>query len=369
MNKSYLHELLHSAGVSVNGNNPWDIKVYNDKFYTEALPEGTLGVGTAYIRKWWECSQLDEFCFRVLASNIDQKIKSNWRLLTEAILARIFNRQTRKLAVKNGQRHYDIGNDLFTQMLDQRMTYTCGYWKNATTLDQAQEHKLDLTCRKLNLQPGMHVLDIGCGWGSFAKFAAENYDVQVTGITISVDQIDLGKALCADLPVKLELRDYRELDGRYDRIVSLGMFEHVGYKNYTDFMRIAHRCLSDDGLFLLHTIGSNTSGTFIDPWLDKYIFPGALLPSIKQIGHAIEGLFVMEDWHNFSADYDRTLVAWHDNFVKNWDALSDRYDEMFFRMWRYYLLMCAGTFRARKNQLWQIVLSSNGVPGGYESIR
>ena len=265
--------------------------------------------------------------------------------------------------------HYDLSTDLFQCMLDKRMTYTSAYWNNAADLDEAQERKLDLTCRKLYLQPGMQVLDIGCGWGSFAKFAAEKYGVHVTGITVSNDQVKIGNELCAGLPVHIVFKDYREITGQYDRIVSLGMFEHVGYKKYRRFMMIVNQSLRDNGLFLLHTIGGNKSVTRIDPWLDKYIFHGAMLPSIRQIGQAIEGLFVMEDWHNFSADYDRTLMAWYQRFQQHWPTLRNKFDDRFFRLWKYYLLMCAGSFRSRYNQLWQIVLAKNGVPGGYMSIR
>jgi cyclopropane-fatty-acyl-phospholipid synthase len=250
-------------------------------------------------------------------------------------------------------------------MLDKRMVYTCGYWKDAKTLDEAQEAKLDLTCKKLNLKPGMKVLDIGCGWGSFAKYAAEKYKVKVVGITVSKEQAVLAKALCKGLPIEIRLQDYRDLNEKFDRIVSLGMFEHVGYKNYKTYMKVVHRCLKDDGLFLLHTIGGNKSVKSTDPWIDKYIFPNSMLPSIKQMGDAIEDYFVMEDWHNFSADYDKTLMAWYNNFENSWNKLKDDYDERFHRMWRYYLLACAGTFRARKSQLWQIVLSKDGIKEGY----
>jgi len=272
-------------------------------------------------------------------------------------------------AYRNGQAHYDIGNALYERMLYRRRTYTCGYWETAHTLDEAQEAKLDLACRKLELKAGMRVLDIGCGWGSWAKYAAENYGVEVVGITVSKAQAELGREMCAGLPVEIRLQDYREVNEKFDAIVSLGMFEHVGYKNYRRYMEIVHRCLRGDGLFLLHTIGGNRSVTSIDPWTDKYIFPNSMIPSITQIGAAIENLFVMEDWHNFSADYDHTLMAWHENFERHWDALKPDYDETFHAMWRYYLLACAGTFRARENQLWQIVFSKRGVSGGYKSVR
>ena len=239
-------------------------------------------------------------------------------------------------------------------------------------MDSAQEAKLDLVCRKIGLKPGMTVLDIGCGWGSFAKYAAEKYGAHVTGITVSKAQVELGKKLCKGLPVKFQLIDYRGVKGKYDRVVSLGMFEHVGYKNYRRYMEVVHRCLKDNGLFLLHTIGGNVSAKANDAWTEKYIFPNSLSPSASQLTKAYEGLFVMEDWHNFGIYYDKTLMAWHNNFNKGWEKLrekNEKYDERFKRMWNYYLLSCAGSFRARNIQLWQIVLSKNGVSGGYKSIR
>jgi cyclopropane-fatty-acyl-phospholipid synthase len=255
-------------------------------------------------------------------------------------------------------------------MLDKRMNYSCAYWKNAQNLDQAQENKLELICRKINLKPGMRVLDIGCGWSAFGKYAAEKYDVKVTGITVSKEQVELGRKFCEGLPVEIRLMDYRGLNEKFDRIVSVGMFEHVGYKNYRTFFETANKCLTEDGLFLLHTIGTNKSEDTLDIWSEKYIFPNGMLPSVAQIGKTIENLFVMEDWHNFGTDYDKTLMAWYNNFDKNWEKIKDKYSERFYRMWKYFLLSSAGSFRSRRrSQLWQIVLSKNGVPGGYQSVR
>ena len=281
------------------------------------------------------------------------------------------NLQKKSKAYKIGRRHYDIGNDLFTLMLDKRMIYSCGYWKDAKNLDQAQTAKLDLICKKIGLEPGMSVLDIGCGWGGFAKYAAEKYNVNVVGITISKEQAELAAEMCKDLPVAIKLQDYRRLEEKFDRIVSVGMIEHVGYKNYETYMKIVHDCLKEDGLFLLQTIGVNKSLVFGDAWMDKYIFPDAMLPSPVYIAGAVEGLFVMEDWHNFGADYDHTLMAWYDNFEKNWDRIkkNKKYDEKFYQVWKYYLLSCAGACRSRYLQLWQIVFSKKGLPGGYESVR
>lgn len=363
-----IRQMLAEAGVTVGGSQPWDIQIHDARLYRRVVRHGTLGLGEAYMEGWWDCEALDAFICKALQASLDNQT----RTLRDSLLAfhaLIANLQSQTRAWVVGERHYDIGNRLYERMLDRSMTYTCGYWRNAADLDQAQHHKLDLICRKLDLKAGQRVLDIGCGWGSFAAHAARYYGAEVVGITISREQAELARQRCAGLPVEIQLRDYREMDKRFDHIVSIGMFEHVGWKNHRTYLEAVHRCLSQDGLFLLHSIGSNRSTTHTDPWIDRYIFPNGSLPSAQQIGKAIEGLFVLEDWHSFGADYDRTLMAWHANFEAAWPELSEHYDERFRRMWRYYLLTCAGSFRARKNQLWQLVLSRGGVPGGYRSIR
>jgi len=366
--KKKTQDILAIANVRINGSRPWDIKVHNDAFYQRILSGGSLAVGESYMDGWWSCNRLDEFFSKVFKAELETKI-SNWKFLLYYLKAKFLNLQNKSRAFYIGKAHYDIGNEIYTSMLDSRMTYTCGYWKNASTLDEAQEAKLDLVCRKIGLQKGMKVLDIGCGWGSFAKYAAEKYKIKVVGITVSKEQLMLARKLCRGLPIEIRLQDYRDVREKFDRIISLGMFEHVGCKNYRTYMKVAHQCLNENGLFLLHTIGRNNSIISNDPWIEKYIFPNSVLPSIKQIGAAIEGLFVMEDWHNFGADYDKTLMAWFKNFDTNWNKLKFRYNERFYKMWKFYLLACAGTFRARKNQLWQIVLSKKGVPGGYVLLR
>lgn len=367
--RAKLEQLLEGTGIAFNGSNPWDIKVYDSNLYERVITQGSIGLGEAYMDEWWESDQLDELFNKFCSGLLVRRVKLDPQSIKNGLWAYFSNRQSKTFASKIIKRHYDIGNDLYRSMLDKHLAYSCGYWKNAKTLDQAQEHKFDLICRKLNLQPGQKILDMGCGWAGFMEYAAENYRVSCVGITLSAEQYHFGTALCADLPIDIHLMDYRDLDESFDHIVSVGMFEHVGYKNYSEYMRIARRCLKDDGLFLLHTIGGNKSVITTDPWMDKYIFPGGMLPSIRQISNAIEGLFVMEDWHNFGADYDKTLMCWFDNFAKNWDTIKHQYDDRFFRMWKYYLLSCAGAFRARGNQLWQVVFSKNGVPGGYQSVR
>ena len=290
-------------------------------------------------------------------------------LVLGVLRSRVLNLQRLK-TFEVAEKHYDIGNDLYAAMLDQRMIYSCGYWKDAQTLDAAQEAKLDLICRKVGLEPGMRILDIGSGWGGFLRFAAERYGVEGVGLTVSKEQAEYANANRGNLPIETRLQDYLGMDGKFDRVISIGMFEHVGVKNYRAYMEKVRQLLNDDGLFLLHTIGGNFSQTHGDPWSDKYIFPNGMLPSTKQLGSSVEGLFVIEDWHNFGAYYDTTLLAWLENFERAWPNLKgEKYDERFYRMWRYYLCSFAGAFRARAIQLWQVVLSPNGVPGGYSSIR
>ncbi|MBW1703618.1 MAG: cyclopropane fatty acyl phospholipid synthase [Deltaproteobacteria bacterium] len=363
-----VERLLSFADVKIGGDRPWDIQVHNKDLYVRLMAKGSLGLGESYMDGWWDCKCLDEFFHRVLRAKLDDKINP-WSGLFSILKAKLFNLQKPSRAFLIGRHHYDIGNNLYRHMLDERLIYSSGYWKNASTLDESQEAKLDLVCRKLELQSGMKVMDIGCGWGGTARFAAERYQVEVVGITVSEEQVKFGKKLCQGLPVEIRLQDYRGLKGTFDRILSLGMFEHVGYKNYTTFMRTVKSLLKDGGIFLLHTIGGNRSVTGTDPWIERYIFPNSMLPSSRQICEAIEGLFVLEDWHSFGADYDKTLMHWFQNFHDNWDALKEEYDERFYRMWKYYLLSCAGSFRARTNQLWQIVLSAEGIPGGYHSPR
>ena len=363
-----VERLLSFADVKIDGDRPWDLQVHNEDLYAKLLAEGSLGLGESYMDGWWDCNRLDEFFNRILRAKLDERVKP-WSVLFGILKAKLFNSQKPSRAFQIGQHHYDIGNNLYRHMLGERLIYSCGYWKNASTLDQAQEAKLDLVYRKLDLQPGMHVLDIGCGWGGTAKFAAERYQVEVVGITVSEEQARFGKELCQGLPVEIRLQDYRGLEGAFDRILCLGMFEHVGYKNYGTFMRAVNSYLKDGGLFLLHTIGGNRSVTRNDPWIERYIFPNSMLPSAKHVSSAIEGIFVLEDWHSFGPDYDKTLMQWFRNFHENWDILKEYYDERFYRMWKYYLLSCAGSFRARINQLWQIVLSPGGIPGGYRAPR
>ncbi len=370
------YNLLNRAGVTLNGNEPWDMQMHHPKLFERIFANGTMGVGEAYMDSWWDADALDEFFYRIFASDIDKEVRKAgfiWLMLK----SRLLNNQNKHKAFEVGEAHYDMGNILYRRMLDTHMAYSCGYWKDANTLDDAQTAKLDLICRKLNIQKGQRLLDIGCGWGSFSRFAAQHYGANVVGVTISKEQHALAVERCKGLPVDIRLQDYRDIeDGPFDHLISIGMFEHVGPKNYRTYFEKAHKLLKKDGLFLLHTIGNSTSGKAADPWIDKYIFPNGILPSLKQIADSMEtgglvpgNLFVVEDMHNFGADYDHTLMAWWHNFDAAWPELKQQYNETFYRMWKFYLLSLAGAFPARRYQLWQFVLSPRGVESGYTSIR
>jgi cyclopropane-fatty-acyl-phospholipid synthase len=366
--KEKLNQQLSVAGICFDGPNIWDPRVRNSRLYSRIMAQGTLGLGEAYMEGWWECEALDQFFYRVLRHGISEQMKfplSTWRRWG----AKLINLQTSRRAFIVGKRHYDVGNDLYMRMLDPMLIYSCGYWQAADNLADAQIAKLRLVFDKLKLSSGMRVLDIGCGWGGAARFAAQHYGVEVVGVSISQQQVDFANSHKEGLAVKYIYQDYRELQGCFDRVYSIGMFEHVGQKNYHTYLDKVANLLTDDGLFLLHTIGRNETASGNDPWVDRYIFPNGALPSIQQIGRDCEGRFVVEDMHNFGFDYDTTLLAWHENFSQAWPQLKDRHDTLFKRMWEYYLLSFAGAFRARDLQVWQWVLSPKGLQSGYRSPR
>jgi len=359
--ESFARNLLEKVGIEINGIHPWDIQVHDPKFYDRVLQDPEFQFGETYMDGLWDCDALDEAVTRILRGNLLSNLKVGFRTMLLILRTRLLNLQSRSRSFQVGETHYDLGNDLYQAMLDKRMNYTCAYWKGASTLDEAQEAKLELICKKISLQPGMTVLELGCGWGSFAKYAAENYGVSILGVTVSKEQVELGTKLCAGLPVTLKLQDYREVTGLYDRVISIGILEHVGYRNYRTYMNVVNRTLKPGGIAFFHTIGSNTSVTRTNAWTNKYIFPNGMLPSIAQLGRAMEGLFVMEDWHNIGPHYDRTLMSWYANFEAAWPELKKRYDQRFYRMWRFYLLSAAGGFRSRSSQLWQVVMTKPGT--------
>jgi cyclopropane-fatty-acyl-phospholipid synthase len=367
--KKTIEHILDGSGIAINNGQVWDMQVHNKKLYQRILRNGSLGLGEGYIEGWWDCDALEDFFFRAFRADLETRVRNNFTTYFQIAKASLLNLQTKSQSLKVAKIHYDAGNDLYRSMLDKWMMYSCAYWEKASTLDEAQERKLDLICRKLKLSAGIRVLDIGCGWGGLAKYAAEKYNVSVTGITISEEQAKLAAENCRDLPVDIRIQDYRDIHEKFDRIVSVGMFEHVGYKNYAKFMGTAFDLLEDEGIFLLHTIGGNKPVKSTDPWINKYIFPNSMIPSAEQICKAIDGKFKIEDWHNFGRHYYLTIMAWLQNFERNWPDLSEKYDDLFYRMWKYYLCSSAATFRARKNNLWQIVFSKQNSLADYASVR
>jgi cyclopropane-fatty-acyl-phospholipid synthase len=368
-------QVLDAADIRVNGDRPWDIQVRNDGFYDRAVAQGTLGLGESYMDGWWECDALDEMIARALHAGGERAIVRNWRTALHVLRAKVLNLQTRRRSTKVTQRHYDIDDDLYMSFLDPYGQYTCAYFAESAAgdLDRAQEAKMDLICRKLGLRAGDHVLDVGCGWGGLARWIHERHGCRVTGVNIADGQLQHARRRAPAAGVEFVALDYRDLPARFpgafDKVVSVGMVEHVGWKNHRRFFRAVRSAMKADGLFLLQTCGQDTSRTIADPWIDRYIFPNGCVPSPAQLTSASEGDFVLEDWHNLGAHYDRTLMHWWHRFERAWPRFRQRHGDRFFRMFRYYMLTCAGAFRARQMHLYQLVLSPTGVPGGYASIR
>ncbi len=367
--KSFLSSILAEADIRIGGDRPWDIQVHNEDLYARVVRQGTLGAGEAYMEGWWDCAALDVMFCKAIQANLEEKLKNNLPSYLLILCQTLFNLQSVSRASMVAEQHYNFSNDMFACMLGPTMNYSCGYWKDASSLDEAERNKMELICQKLQLREGMTVLDIGCGWGGLARYMADVYKAKVTGISVSTEQIAYAKEHDPEHKVNWLLEDYRSLTGHFNRIVSVGMFEHVGRKNYRTYIEVTRRLLDEDGLFLLHTIGSNVQKAGADPWISKYIFPNGMLPSLTSICKAIQGQYIMEDWHNFGADYDKTLMAWHERFERGYADGTFHCTERIRRMYDYYLLSCAAAFRARDIQLWQLVLSPRGVPGGYASCR
>ena len=362
-------KMLEPAGIQLNGPNAWDVQVHDNALFPRLVRDGTLGLGEAYMDGWWDCPALDEMINRAFRAGLEDAVRNNSRFLLYLLGCRLLNRQSRARAFQVGEQHYDIGNNVFESMLDPYMNYSCGYWDSAGNLEQAQIAKMRMICTKLKLEPGMQVLDLGCGWGGLSHWMAEHHGVDVTGVTVSKEQAQLARERCVGLPVTIGVQDYRELEGEFDRIVSVGMFEHVGQRNYRTFFQKTCSLLKSEGLFLLHTIGASRGGFATDRWIEKYIFPNGVLPPAQTLAERASAFFTIEDWHNFGADYDPTLMAWHKKFNTAWPQLKAQYGERFKRMFNYYLLTCAGSFRSRENHLWQVMLAKGRLAGGYRAPR
>ncbi len=350
--------LLAFADIRINGGRPWDIQVHDQRFFNRVMTSGTLGFGESYMDGWWDCDALDEMCCRAIRARLAKRFAFRFPNVWALITAVLVNQQTRLRSRKVGRVHYDLSNDFFEAMLDPNMQYSCALFAEGDDLASAQLRKLDWICERLRLRPGLRVLDIGCGWGGLARHAARHHGCHVVGITISQEQFVYAQRWTRELDVEIQLRDYREVTGRFDRVVSVGMVEHVGYKNYRTYMRAAARSLDENGLFLCQGICANLSRFHTDPWIKRYIFPNSVLPSLAHLVRAAEGIFIVEAVRNIGPSYDPTLLAWEKNFRRSWPEFADRYGERFRRMWRFYLLSCAGAFRAGSLQVFSILFSN-----------
>lgn len=376
---------FHDAGIAIGGDEPGDIKVTRDRFYRRAALFESLGIGDSYRDGDFVCGDLSAFFDKLMVCRQEEHLTAlkkgtadpgaSTSLLEAWIKLRqeFGNQQSMAKASKSITHHYDIGNELYEPMLGETMAYSCGYWAGAKTLDQAQRNKYRLICEKVGLKPGMRVLEIGCGWGGFAAYAAGEFGVAVVGVSLSKEQINYAQAKYKDLHetrrIDLRLMDYRAIPKNFgeefDAVVSIGMFEHVGPRNYDDYMRIAWGAMKPAGVFLLHSI-VGCGG--IDPFFWYRIFPGGVLPVEEQIAKAARPYFAVEHVENFGYDYSLTLAQWWKNFEAAWPQIrkSGHYDEKFYRMWEFYLKSVAAAFKVRRVQLEQWTLSKCGIPGGFQ---
>ncbi|MDR9392884.1 MAG: cyclopropane-fatty-acyl-phospholipid synthase family protein [Roseovarius sp.] len=263
----------------------------------------------------------------------------------------------------NVAHHYDLSGDLYDLFLDMDRQYSCAYFRDpAMTLDQAQDAKKHHIAGKLLIEPGMRVLDIGCGWGGMGLTLARDYGAEVTGVTLSSEQHAMANARAAKAGLsdkaRFELMDYRDVKGKFDRIVSVGMFEHVGVPHYNEYFATVRDRLTDDGIALIHTIGRAGPPGTTSPWITKYIFPGGYVPALSETSAAVEyqGL-VTTDIEIWRLHYAETLKHWYARFMANIDKARELYDDRFCRMWRYYLLACELTFRFNDQVVFQLQMS------------
>jgi len=363
--------LFSRAGVTVNGPNPWDPQVHDTGFFDRVLTGGSLGFGESYMDGAWDVEQLDALVRRIIQVKATGSSVVTLNRFWHDLKSRLVNLQTRKGSLAIAEAHYNLDHRLYQQFLGPYNQYTCCFFNKAKTLEEAEVEKLEMICNKLQLKPGDKVLDIGCGWGGFARYAAQTRNCKVTGISISREQIAYARKYTAGLPVEIVESDYRDLprlyaSGHFDKVAIIGMIEHVGYKNYRQLFEIVHQLLNDEGIFLLHTIGNSATTTVVDPWIEKYIFRNSMAPSMAQLAKSAEELLVIQDWENYGHYYGPTLAAWHRNFNENWENIrtiegAQRFDERFRRMFNYYFLACKAGFETEHVYLWHLVMTKQGM--------
>jgi cyclopropane-fatty-acyl-phospholipid synthase len=359
--RGVVERVLGRIDVRLDGARAWDLRVTDERFFRSALLRGSMGLGEAYMDGWWQCGDLEELSRRLLVGGVEHRFRFLPTYVAPRVAARLVNQQSVARSRRVADEHYSMDNDLFCRFLGKYKNYSAAYFDlgagDLTDLDAAQARKLDLICRKLELKSSDHLLDVGGGWGELARYAASTYGCRVTSINISDEQIRFARDYCQGLPVEVRKCDYRDLDGRYDKIASIAMIAHVGYKNHRTFLRKMRDHLEPEGLMLVESTGNNTSLTQMDPWVDHYFFKGALFPSMAQLTAAAEGIFAIDDWHNFAPSYPHTLRAWNANFQREWPALRARYQEPTRRMFEYFFLMGSGAFHARVLEYWHLLMS------------
>ena len=372
--------IANQIGVEINGPNAWDIQIHNESLYSRLFRDGSLGAGESYMDGWWDCNDLVELSFRVAKNNL--LLESGLPLFVHTTRSFLLNLQNKIRARIVGECHYDLPIPLWEKMLGASMIYTNGIWQDTDDLDTAGFAKYDLVCRKLELKKGDTLLELGCGWGAFLKYAATHYGCRCTGVTISKEQAKYASELCQSLPVKIHHCDYRDRDVynpddiKYDAITTLGMTEHVGRKNYRQCMQIIYEQLRDCRLFLLESSG-NSKESAPDMFIQKYIFPYLDMPTVGSIDKYTRDFFVLEDMQTVSVDYAKTIIAWSNNFKKYWsdfdlseNTFGGLSKNQFYRMWVYYLDCCAGVLKARtETQAWQFLFSKGHLTNGYRSVR
>ena len=358
-----LSNILDEAGVTLDGPEPWDPQLNDPRAVRRMIGGGSLGIGEAYMDGEWDCDRLDELARRIMLVDGVDRLLAGWRKALHLVYDKLVNRQNQQRATAVAELHYNLDARFFEQILGESMVYSCAYWRDADSLTEAQLAKLDLVCRKLDLQPNDRLLDIGCGWGSLANHAAEHYGCEVVGVSIAAEQVAFAKERFTNPKIRFVCDDYRSLPEYdlkpFDKIASVGMFEHVGTRNYETFMNIVDKQLRTGGRFLLHTI----LGKGQDPWLTKYIFPNGVLCDLQTIMKSVPTSLVLEDLQNLRSDYGKTLHAWYDNLNAAREVDERLQDDRFYRMWRFYLLTSVGGFTAGSRlQVDQMLFTKGGAP-------
>ena len=378
---SYLNKIFKTGGfiltdanskdylIGKPGNNPIRIKIFDKKLHYKLLIHPDLYFGEAYMNGELkiENGTLTDFLDLALMnigrnelnffSYMINKVRGSYRYLT--------NFNFIKKSKMNVSHHYDISDNLYDLFLDPKRQYSCAYFKNENdSLETAQNNKIQHIIKKLNIKPNQKVLDIGSGWGSLAIDIAKNINCEVLGITLSKNQLDYSNKKVKEMnlgnQVKFRLMDYRELDEKFDRIVSVGMFEHVGRKFYKKFFKQINNLLNEKGVSLIHTIGSVKPPRDPHPWITKYIFPGGYTPSLSEVTTPIENAgLIVTDIEVLRLHYSHTLKHWKENCIRNKDKIIKMFDEKFFRMWEFYLTGCEMSFKWGDQVVYQFQLTKN----------